>query len=118
MLGYIWKTEDYPWINNLFKPLAGLTVPCPFAEIERAWATQYALDTLQYQQATTKVRLPPVHLDEGAKGVLIDLKELGLIEELKDHRINMPDVYRVGYKIGRKGGVKPFKPSLSQHNNG
>jgi hypothetical protein len=100
--------EDYPWINTLFKPLAGLSVPCQFADIEQAWEAQNALQTLQNQQVST-VRLPPAHLHEGARGVLIDLKGLALIEELKDHRINMPDVYRVGYRIGRKGGVKPIK---------
>lgn len=101
--------EDYPWINTLFKPLAGLSVPCEFAEIEKRWNEQSALANLTHQQTHTAVRLPPAHLAEGAKGVLIDLKELALIEQIKGERINLPDVYRVGYGIGRKGGVRPIK---------
>jgi hypothetical protein len=27
---------------------------------------------------------------------------------MKDGRINMPDLYRVGFGLGRRGGVKPM----------
>jgi hypothetical protein len=36
-----------------------------------------------------------------------DLQRLGLLETKKDGRIDMPDLYRVGFGLGRKGGVKP-----------
>ena len=26
---------------------------------------------------------------------------------MRDGRINMPDLYRVGFGLGRKGGIKP-----------
>ncbi len=26
---------------------------------------------------------------------------------MKDERVNMPDLYRVGFGLGRRGGVKP-----------
>jgi hypothetical protein len=46
-------------------------------------------------------------LESREDGVLQDLAGLGLIEWISDDRINIPDVYRVGYGIGRRGGVKP-----------
>lgn len=52
------------------------------------------------------MKLPPVHLDTGAKGVRLDLETLGVFERMTDGRVNLPDVYRVGYGIGRRGGVK------------
>jgi hypothetical protein len=41
--------------------------------------------------------------------VLRDLKDLGVINYLSDERIQMPDVYRIAFGLGRKGGVKPLK---------
>jgi hypothetical protein len=32
-----------------------------------------------------------------------------LLERLRDQRIQMPDVYRIGFGFGRRGGVKPLK---------
>ncbi|ADP11828.1 hypothetical protein EJP617_21470 [Erwinia sp. Ejp617] len=34
---------------------------------------------------------------------------IGVFEERADERIDMPDLYRVGFGLGRKGGVKPNK---------
>lgn len=101
--------EDYPWIKRLFEPLAGVTVPCAFVDVQRIWDEQGVLQDLQARIASEVVRLPPAHLDAGADGVLKDLLELGLVEQLLDKRINLPDVYRVGYGMGRRGGVKPVR---------
>jgi hypothetical protein len=40
-------------------------------------------------------------------GVFRYLEQLGLINFMRDGRVNMPDLYRVGFRLGRKGGVKP-----------
>jgi hypothetical protein len=100
--------EDYPWINTLFKPLDGLSVPCQFKDIEKIWKEQKILANLSKNITTSNVRLPPIHLKDGPKGVLRDIIALGLAEQIKDGRINLPDVYRVGYRMGRRGGVKPI----------
>lgn len=99
--------EDYPWVQNLLSPLSELSVPCPIADVKRIWKSQYILKKLSEKITSADVRLPPAHLSEGADGVLKDLANLGLIERLSRDRINIPDVYRVGYGIGRRGGVKP-----------
>jgi hypothetical protein len=98
--------EDYPWVDILMKPLAGLTVPCHFEEIARRWEEKVVLDRLQKDIGKEVVKLPPVHLGEGAEGVRQDLETLGVFERMRDDRVNMPDVYRVGFGLGRKGGVK------------
>jgi hypothetical protein len=99
--------EDYPWVRPLFEPLAGITVPCHFDEISRVWRQQRVVEELERGIADQAVRLPPSHISEGEDGVLLDLIGLGLVERLKDGRINLPDVYRVGYGMGRRGGVRP-----------
>lgn len=100
--------EDYPWIKTLFDPLSGITVPCPFDDIRGVWQEKKVIDQLRRGIESATVRLPPIHIDDGEDGVLIDLLDLGLVEKLKDQRINLPDVYRVGYGMGRRGGVKPY----------
>jgi hypothetical protein len=100
--------EDYPWIKTLFDPLSGITVPCPFDDIRTAWQQKRVIDQLRRGIESATVRLPPIHIDEGEDGVLVDLLDLGLVEKLKDQRINLPDVYRVGYGMGRRGGVRPY----------
>ena len=99
--------EDYPWVQELLRPLSQISVPCAASEVERIWEEKRILETLSKKIESAAVRLPPAHIEEGAEGILKDLEGLGLIERLSDDRINIPDVYRVGYGIGRRGGVKP-----------
>jgi hypothetical protein len=96
--------EDYPWATNMLGALQGLTVPCEFAIIQDRWDHRFpkGLKTGVYD------RLPPQHLERGWAGILEDLERLGLFERMKDSRINMPDLYRVGFGLGRRGGVKPM----------
>ncbi|QEP44751.1 hypothetical protein D5085_17380 [Ectothiorhodospiraceae bacterium BW-2] len=97
--------EDYPWVRILFKPLEGLTVPCDFSLIEERWKQQLPGDL----STLTQNRLPPQHLEGGWPGILEDLVRLGIFEKMRDGRFNMPDLYRVGFGLGRKGGVKPMR---------
>lgn len=93
--------EDSPWVRILCKSLEGLTVPCEFSLIEERWNQQLSDDL----STLTQDRLPPQHLDGGWPGILEDLVRLGIFERMKDGRVNMPDLYRVGFGLGRRGGL-------------
>lgn len=97
--------EDYPWVKALCEPLAGLNVPCTFSMVEERWKEHFPNGSEDLYQD----RLPPQHGDRGWSGIVDDLERLGIFEKMKDSRINMPDLYRVGFGLGRKGGVKPMK---------
>ncbi len=100
--------EDYPWVELLMKPLFGrISVPCTAEEILSLWHKEKTIDNLR--NLGGKVKLPPQHLEEGPEGVLQDIAGLGLIQRLNDGRIQMPDVYRIAFGLGRRGGVKPLK---------
>lgn len=103
--------EDYPWVLLLLDPLANkIIIPCLPQDIHQVWETAGTIGELRSAlQNTQFVKLPPQHLDEGAEGLLKDLEGLGLIQLLRDGRIQMPDVYRIAFKLGRKGGVKPLR---------
>lgn len=104
--------EDYPWIQLVMAPLYGnLTVPCEPLEFEKIWKQHSTLPGLKkkLKEGKTPVKLPPQNLDLGAPGILRDLELLGIIQRLIDQRIQMPDVYRIAFGLGRRGGVKPLK---------
>lgn len=99
--------EDYPWVDRLLGPLSGVVVPCEFETIEKAWTNEGALDRLAAKIGGKEVKLPPRSIDRGPAGVREDLETLGIFRRLRDGRVDVPDVYRVGYGLGRRGGVKP-----------
>ena len=101
--------EDYPWIHRVLEPLRGTSVPLAFDEIEDRWKEKQALESLNRDLDTGEIGLPPRHIRDGARGVREDLESIGVFQRLVDGRVNMPDIFRVGFGIGRKGGVKPAR---------
>lgn len=100
--------EDYPWVEPLLKPLGKkINVPCGMDEVESLWNQEKVLEQLKQIVQSSDVRLPPSHLDEGSRGLMKDLAQLGVIGLISRDRINIPDVYRIGYGIGRRGGITP-----------
>lgn len=104
--------EDYPWVKWVMEPLRGkLTVPCTVQEIEKIWKDEKTLALLEGRLAKQgdAVKLPPQNLDLGVSGILGDLEGLGMLARFEAKRVQMPDVYRVAFGFGRRGGVKPLK---------
>jgi hypothetical protein len=33
---------------------------------------------------------------------------------MQGHRLHMPDIYRIGFKLGRRGGIKPVPRTIAQ----
>jgi hypothetical protein len=95
--------EDYPWVPHVLSALSGLNVPIEFDAVREKWEQKFPGGT----HGISTTHLPAQHIDRGWDGVREDLQRLGLLERKKDGRIDMPDLYRVGFGLGRKGGVKP-----------
>lgn len=95
--------EDYPWVPEVLSVLRGMNVPCTYEDILLRWQERFP----NGPQDIHSQRLPAQHASRGWDGIRKDLLRLGLIEPKKDGRIDMPDLYRVGFGLGRKGGVKP-----------
>ena len=100
--------EDYPWVKTVLEHLRGKNVPCSVPEVEESWT-----EALGLPNRLGGDKLPPEHADEGWPGVRRDLTTLGIFETMKDGRINMPDLYRVGFGLGRRGGVKPIMKGMN-----
>lgn len=98
--------EDYPWVRTVMGPLHGLSVPCGFDIIEQRWKEDWGKSIPDVQPG-----LPPEHHEQGWVGIRQDLEGLGIFQPMSDRRVNMPDLYRVGFGLGRRGGVKPVRNS-------
>ena len=95
--------EDYPWVQDMLSALSGLNVPIDFMAVQERWEEKFSAGP----QSIASNRLPAQHTERGWDGLRVDLHRLGLIETKKDGRIDMPDLYRVGFGLSRKGGIKP-----------
>lgn len=96
--------EDHPWIDQAMSALRGLSVPVPFDECVERWQKEHVIERLN-----DGGQLVPRHLGDGAEGIRHDLETLGVFQRLHDGRVNIPNVYRVGYGLGRRGGVQPVR---------
>jgi hypothetical protein len=97
--------DDHPWVHIVMKPLRGLMVPCEIDEVVNRWDDERTLAIL----AAGPERTQPSRLQEGCPGLCKELVDLGIFELMGDGRINMPDVYRVGFSLRRRGGVRPVR---------
>ncbi len=105
--------EDYPWVKYLMEPLRvnRLIVPCDKKEIIVIWNSNNTVENFRkkIENSQDSVKLPPIDIEEGTIGILKDLIDLGIFQSLPNRKIQMPDVYRIAFGIGRKGGVKPLR---------
>ena len=98
--------EDYQWVEQIFAPLRGqFNVPVEFSCIEDLWEQEFP------NGFGEDGKLPIEAKQDGWRGLLRQLQHLGVCSIKKDGRIDMPDLYRVAFSLGRKGGVKPVNRS-------
>lgn len=97
--------EDFGWVATLMEPLKGIHVPAEEQQIVELWQKSETLKKVR----ETPDALAPRYLEEGYSGLIKELTELAFCERLSDSRINIPDVYRVGFGLARKGGLKPVR---------
>ena len=87
--------EDYPWFDDAMQSLEGLTVPRQFEEIGDRWL-----------KGPIGKRLADSGFDISVTDLRAQLEAQGVFQRLHDGRINIPNVFRVAYGLGRDGGAK------------
>jgi hypothetical protein len=91
--------EEHPWVGVLMAALAGhVAVPFEFADVEARWQENDALADADVVGAEI----------DSADSARKRLAELGVWREMKTGRIDVPDIYRLGFRLARRGGV-PLK---------
>lgn len=97
--------EDFPWIREVMAPLHDLTVPCELTNIDERWVS----DNLQTRLGAQLRGVLPQRSGEFSPGLCEQLVAAGIFTRMSDRRINLPDVYRVGFGLRRMGGVTPLR---------
>jgi len=93
------EIAEHPWIQPLMAALAGsIGVPFVFADAASQWDATGALNTTAVVSAEI----------DSADLALLRLTQLGVWREMKTGRIDIPDIYRLGFQLSRRGGV-PLK---------
>ncbi|XXT21024.1 hypothetical protein WME94_05570 [Sorangium sp. So ce429] len=102
--------EDYPWVEPLLEAARGLSVPCEPRDLTGRWTPECLDDvrTAGAKLAPRRFTTDPNRKNTNA-ALVDDLVELAVLYRTDDGRLNMPDIFRVGFGIKRKGGVKPPK---------
>lgn len=93
------EIAEHPWVQPLMTALTGhVAVPFEFADVETRWLEAGVLADADVIAAEI----------DSANSARKRLAELGIWREMKTERIDVPDIYRLGFKLARKGGV-PLK---------
>lgn len=105
---------EYPWIKRVLQPLAGLRVPAEPQVFFDAWRENSTVEAA-VKIARKENALPPVLIGSSRKPDLSDrepdlaerLTKMGVLISRTDGRYDMPDLFRVGAALLKKGGVAP-----------
>ena len=109
--------EDTPWVTSALQPLRGQQVPIESDHVLALWEDAELNVTLDVQRDAT-IELP--ENDEAqsfATGptttkyadLIENLKDFGMFTTRADGRLDLPDVYRIAFGVGRRGGVPLLK---------
>lgn len=107
--------EDMPWVSRAVTPLKGQQVPIEQDRVVELWREAGLSEALRreaewYEEPhagaveDNHVRTGPRDVDDPV-GLVEELIALGVMRRRRDGRIDLPDVYRIAFNIGRKGGV-------------
>ncbi|HEX5497119.1 MAG TPA: hypothetical protein VFX70_21360 [Mycobacteriales bacterium] len=103
--------EDVPWVTTAVGDLSGTQVPTEPESIVARWTERSLGDRLAAELAAMDPDTNEGGVRTGPKDphdylTLIDeLCELGVMTRRVNGRVDLPDVYRIAFGIGRRGGV-------------
>lgn len=104
-------SEDTPWVRLAIEPLSGCQVPIEEPRVIEIWKAEglpAALHAESARYAQTDgpdhVRTGPRHPDDLPR-LIEELIDLGVMRRRSDLRLDLPDVYRIAFRVGRRGGV-------------
>lgn len=98
--------EDYPWIDFVLEPLRRQFVPIPREELFALWENKNVVRRI-LENAKRQGWLAPIGvIDESSPAALLQImSSIAVMEKRANHKINVPDIFRVEASILRKGGV-------------
>lgn len=99
--------EDLPWVRTTMRPLQGEQVPIDQELVIDRWRMVKLAEELrpagpapEDEEVRTGPR-NPADYDE----IISELIEIGIVTRRATGRLDLPDVYRLAFGLGRRGGV-------------
>jgi hypothetical protein len=102
-------SEDMPWVKTAIGPLAGMQVPMEESDLVTRWRSN-DLETLleAHNDSPERTRTGPRNARNYPK-LIEELITLGIMTRRTNGKVDLPDVYRLAFDLGRKGGVPRVK---------
>lgn len=110
-------SEDTPWVTSALRPLRGQQVPIEAEQVLSLWGESNLNVTLDQQRYETTglpeddeaQAFPTGPTSTRYSDLVENLKDFGIFTTRTDGRLDLPDVYRIAFGVGRKGGVPLLK---------
>lgn len=100
--------EDIRWIKTAIDPLQGLQVPIEQSDVIARWSevklSEMLANFAEQPDDDINVRTGPANPNSYPK-LIAELIGLGLMTRRANGKLDLPDVYRIAFDLGRKGGV-------------
>ncbi|MFJ9107162.1 hypothetical protein [Streptomyces sp. NPDC102283] len=100
--------DDLGWAALAVELLAGSQVPMEPSAVHYAWSSRGFLARLREVLERESEGSGPRHADNPV-ALVEELEKLGVITYRTNGAVDLPDIYRLAFDIGRKGGVKRSK---------
>ncbi|WP_239084920.1 hypothetical protein [Streptomyces halstedii] len=107
--------QAQPWVRLALEPLAGQQLPIWTEDILDLW--QHAALSDRLQELTHRSAADPGRARIGPRDpasyplLLEELVGAGVLSRRTSGQVDMPDVYRIPYGLGRRGGVRRTRPA-------
>jgi len=97
--------EDYPWIKPALRALRRQHVPMERKQLFEIWQHENVIGSIRTESAAP--RYTPVKFLAGDElsALLSSMRDVAVMEERTNGKINVPDIFRVEAEILRRGGV-------------
>ncbi|MCP2164559.1 hypothetical protein [Goodfellowiella coeruleoviolacea] len=108
-------SEDIPWVRTAIHPLRDCQVPIEKDEVVAKWTAEGLSARLveAAHEISDEKQLPTGPRHEDYAGLIQELMDLGVMTQRANGKLDLPDVYRIAFGIGRKGGVPRLRPQRS-----
>lgn len=105
--------EDYPWIEPALKALRRQFVPMERDQLLEIWQDHNVIQSILGHEPETPSYTPVKFLSgDQPMALLSSMRDVGVMEERGNGKINVPDIFRIEAEILRKGGVAVPKRSM------
>ena len=94
--------EDFPWIDQALEPLRRHFVPISKDELFALWQQAEVSKSIHETKGLAPIG---VFIKNGLDGLLQTMRNIAVMEERANGKVNVPDIFRVEAEILRKGGV-------------